>query len=129
MTPIDELRWIVTESNRMVATLWIGQFDIPTTRGTVHEVLDAMFITAATTAAMLDGRPADAITPPFVYGWVPASELSAAFASLLAAAARADESAERLLQITAIELHGQAAALATAVNAPWTSPDALVRAG
>lgn len=128
MSPIDQLEWIVEASNRVVATMSIGHFDEPTPKGSVHEVLDAMFVTAATTAAMIDGRPVEDIAAPFVHGWVPASELAATLDSLMSAAGRNDGSAARLLHITAAELYGQAAALAEAVRAPWSPPAELVRA-
>lgn len=126
MNTTDELQAIIAESKRLVATVWTGQFDLPTTKGTVHEVIDSMFLIAATTAAMLDGRPVEGITAPFVYGWVPVSEVSAAFDSLLAAASRADASAERLLHLTASGLDDLAAALTEVVPATTTAPNALV---
>jgi uncharacterized protein (TIGR03086 family) len=76
MTPQEQLERITSMLNRLVDRIWFGQLDSPTPCGayTVHDLIDRIIVVATQATPLLCGEPLRTVTPPAVYGWVPAQE-------------------------------------------------------
>lgn len=87
MEPTDQLAQILPEVCGVVDRIHLPYLDDPTPceRFTVHDVIDHMIVLGTTFAHRFRGEQPPSISPPAVYGWVPATEFREAMDDLLAA--------------------------------------------
>lgn len=85
--PIEQLEAILPTCCDVVDHIQVMQMNDPTPceNFTVHGVLDHMMVGAATFTYMFRGEEAPEISPPGVYGWVPAAEFRETMEDLLGA--------------------------------------------
>jgi hypothetical protein len=87
MDTIEQLRCATGALCDMVDRLWHQQLQLRTPSGhTVADELDQLMVLGATYTYQLRGDTAPEISPPAVYGWVPAAELREVMDDLVAAA-------------------------------------------
>lgn len=87
MGPIEQLSYILPTCNAVVDRIDVMQMNDPTPceRFTVHDVLDHMMVLGATFTYLFRGEDAPTVSPPPVYGWVPAREFREVMGDLLEA--------------------------------------------
>ncbi len=85
MEPIEQLSVIVPAVCDVVDRIPFSKLGDPTPcdKFAVHDVLNHMIVLGSTFAGLFRGEEPTAIEPPFVYGWVPASEFRASMVGLL----------------------------------------------
>lgn len=85
MEPIEQLSVIVPAVCDMVDRIPYSLLTEPTAcdKFSVHDVLNHMIVGGGTFSYLFRGEEPPVIDPPFVYGWVPASELRASMDKLL----------------------------------------------
>lgn len=85
MEPIEQLSVIVPAVCDMVDRIPYSLLTEPTPcdKFSVHGVLNHMIVLGGTFSYLFRGEEPPTIEPPFVYGWVPASELRATLVGLL----------------------------------------------
>jgi uncharacterized protein (TIGR03086 family) len=89
MGPIEQLSYILPTCSSLVDRIAPMQMNdrTPCEHFTVHDVLDHMMVLGATFTSMFRGEEAPPVTPPAVYGWVPAAEFREVMDDLLDAVA------------------------------------------
>lgn len=113
----DQLSGVLPPLCDVVDHLWHQQLAQPMPGGgTVHEALDRMMVLGATYTYLLRGEEVPELTPPTVYGWVPAAEFREVMEDLLDAAARPG-SAERTIRTEAGDVSGDELIRRVAVGA------------
>ena len=87
MHPIEQLTYILPTVSSVVDRIQVMQMNDPTPcdNFTVHGILDHMMVLGATFTYWFRGEEAPELSPPGVYGWVPASEFREVMDDLLAA--------------------------------------------
>lgn len=89
MNAVEQLSAVLPELSSLVDRLWHGQLEQPMpTGGTVHQTIDRMMVKGSMYASRFRGDAAPEITPPFVYGWVPAAEFREVMDDLIEAASQ-----------------------------------------
>lgn len=98
MEPIEQLSVIVPAVCDMVDRIPYSLLTEPTAcdKFSVHDVLNHMIVLGGTFSYLFRGEEPPTIEPPFVYGWVPASELRTTMAGLLEAV-RSPGAMERII--------------------------------
>lgn len=140
MEPIEQLSVILPAVCDVVDRIPYSKLTAPTPcdKFTVHDVLNHMIVLGGTFAHLFRGEEPPTIEPPFVYGWVPASELRATMAGLVDAV-RSPGAMERILPTPMGPLPGDVFArfvafdglvhgwdLATATDLRLQLPDSVV---
>ncbi len=87
MGPTEQLTYILPTVSSVVDRIQVMQMNDPTPceRFTVHDILDHMMVLGGTFTYWFRGEEAPELTPPGVYGWVPAKEFREVMDDLLAA--------------------------------------------
>jgi uncharacterized protein (TIGR03086 family) len=87
MTPVEQLEQLIPALTDVVDRIWFTQMEAPTpcANFNVHDVIDHMIVGGGGFAPMFRGEAAEPVTPPAVYGWVPAAEFAATMKDLLEA--------------------------------------------
>ena len=108
MRPTDQLTEILPTVTRLVERIRPMQLNDPTpcTEFTVHDVLDHMVVLGGSFAYWFRGEPAPELTPPPVYGRVPASEFRKVMDDLLDAV-RSPGAMDRTISAPIGELPGE----------------------
>lgn len=76
MGPTEQLSHILPACTAVVDRIQVMQMNDPTPceRFTVHDILDHMMVLGGTFTYLFRGEEAPELSPPGVYGWVPAKE-------------------------------------------------------
>jgi uncharacterized protein (TIGR03086 family) len=140
MQPVDQLSVIIPAICGVVDRIPFTKLPDPTpcARFTVHDVLNHMLVLGGTFTDVFRGVEPTPITPPFVYGWVPASEFRATMTGLLDAVS-ASGALEQTVQSPMGPMQGETFArfvaldgalhgwdLAVATHRPYSLPDQVV---
>ena len=85
MGPIEQLSSIIPTCGALVDGIEVSQMNDPTPcdQFTVHDILDHMMVLGGTFTYAFRGEEAPELTPPAVYGWVPAKEFREVMGDLL----------------------------------------------
>lgn len=116
--PLDQLDVIVPRLTAVVDRIAGMQMNDPTPCAdfTVHGVLDHMFVGGGTFAQLFRGETPTEVTPPAVYGWVPAAEFREAMDDLVDAIA-SPGALERTIPTPVGDMPGETFARFVAVDA------------
>lgn len=139
--PIDQLEAVMPQVTAVVDRIAGMQMNDPTPCAdfTVHGVLNHMFVGGGTFAHLFRGEEPPEVTPPAVYGWVPAAEFREAMSDLVDAT-RSPGALERNIPTPVGEMPGETFArfvavdalihgwdLARATGQPYDPPEELVQ--
>lgn len=85
MQPTDQLAYILPTVSSVVDRIEVMQMNDPTPCDafTVHGIIEHMMVLGATFTYWFRGEEAPELTPPAVYGWVPAAEFREVMDDLL----------------------------------------------